>query len=256
MQDFNAHANPVPASVEPACGPESSLSAHRKIACPNGKLELILQIRRSQLIHLFHHRGQLRDDDIGRDNLRLLLELGLTGPDAYKVAPWISVADLSRLIDEVDRFPQFWTADGLGSRVELTFKEKLELDIRNIGCFDKPKHEVDAFYRKRRRERDAERKRQKRRAGKKKNKAKVSARAKAVLEILNTEEWMSTGEIADRVSTVPVFANLNWEGMRQAIGRAVNELKKATLAQDQMERIYGEGVLGYMTRCVRSLEHK
>lgn len=259
MQDFNARVNPISASVEPACSREPASSAHRKIACHDGrnvKLELILQFRRSQLIRLFRHRGELQDDDAGRDNLRLLLELGLTGPKAHEIAPWTSTADLSRLIEEVDRFPQFWTADKIGSRVELTFKEKVKLNIRNIDCYDKPKHEVEAFYRKQRRERDAERKRQKRKAEKKKSNARVSARAKAVLEILNTDGWMSTGEIADRVSTVPVFANLSWDAMRQAIGRVVKELNKANFAEDRMERIYGKGALGYMTRCVRRLEHK
>jgi hypothetical protein len=115
---------------------------------------------------------------------------------------------------------------------------------------------VDAFNRKRRRERDAERKRQKRKADKKKPKIKVSARANAINNFLSIKGWMSTGEIANLVCRLPEFANLNSAAMRQAIGRAVNELKKANLVEDKMERIYGKGALGYMTRLVRKLEHK
>jgi hypothetical protein len=240
-------------SVQPAYSPEPKCSSRRKLACrdQNGKVEHILRWRRGQLIRLFRHRGQLQDNNIGR--VRLLLELGLTGTEAQKVAPWMSLAHLSNLIGEVDRFPQFWTADKLGNRVELTFKEKVKLNIRNIDCFDKPKHEVDAFFRKRRRERDAERKSLKRKAAKRKIKAKVFARSTVVLEILSTNEWMSTGEIADRANGKPEFANLRWDAMRQAMGRAVRELVKAKLAEEQLERIYGKGVLGYMTRLVRKL---
>jgi hypothetical protein len=120
---------------------------------PFSQLERILSLRRSQLIRLFKYRDGLHDDEAGRADLRLLLDLGLSGPEAMMVAPWISPGELQHLIDDSNAHPQFWKPDALGNHVELTFEEKVALDIRNINCFDRPKRQVTAFYERRRRER-------------------------------------------------------------------------------------------------------
>ena len=99
---------------------------YRRGKPPVSELERILAWRRPQLVRLFEYRGGLHDDGDGRANLRLLLELGLTGPDATTMAPWLAPGELQTTIDDINRWPpQCRTADALGNRVELTFEEKI-----------------------------------------------------------------------------------------------------------------------------------
>jgi hypothetical protein len=173
------------------------------------------------------------------------------------VAPWISPGELQHLIDDSNAHPQFWKPDALGNHVELTFQEKVKLGIRNIDCFDKPKHEVAAFHQHRRRQHDAERKRRRRAAGKKARVPKISElspRARAIFEFLSGHGWASTNDIATAVSVLPGFASLAWAGMRQAIGRAVRELRDADVVEVKLLRLRDCGALGYPTRLVRRLD--
>jgi hypothetical protein len=224
---------------------------------PSSQLERILSLRRSQIIRLFKYRDGLHDDEAGRADLRLLLDLGLSGPEAMMVAPWISPGELQHLIDDSNAHPRFWKPDALGNRVELTFEEKVVLDIRNINCFDRPKHQVTAFYKRRRREREAERKRRRRAAAKKDRVPKVddlSPRAGAIFKVLRGKGWMSTHATAAVVSALPAFESLTWDGMRQAIGRAVRELIDADVIEVKLPRMQGFGSLGYRSRLIRRLD--
>ena len=123
------------------------------------KPEMIKRFQRCQLVDLFRHRNELQDNTLGRDNLILLLQLGLTCPEAQRLAPWCE-GELEELIVTADSSTISWTAKSLGRQVELKFEEKERLKIRNIQCVDKSLAEVSAFYRNRRREHDARRKRQ------------------------------------------------------------------------------------------------
>jgi hypothetical protein len=63
---------------------------HQRAKRPLTKLERVLALLRSRPICPFGHRGGLHDDEDGRANLQILLQLGLTRPDAIRVMPWIS----------------------------------------------------------------------------------------------------------------------------------------------------------------------
>jgi hypothetical protein len=216
---------------------------HRRKKPSPTKLERVLSMRCSQLTRLFNDRDELHNDDIGRTNLQILLELGLTGPMAKKVAPWISAEELRRLIEHVDAYPRHWTAAALGNRVELTFEEKIRLDIRHVDCCDRPKGEVAAFYRKRKNNRDIERRRRKR-AGLRSAPEPIGAppknsidvdecayRAQAIHHALIDREWLSVRLIANRVRAWATFRNLDDEGLRQAIHRALRELANGGLVE-------------------------
>ena len=216
---------------------------HRRKKPSLTKLERVLSMRCSQLTRLFNDRDELRNDDIGRANLQILLEIGLPGPMAKKVAPWISVEELWRLIEYVNAYPRHWTAAALGNRVELTFKEKIRLDIRHVDCCDRPKDEVVAFYRKRKNNRDVERRRRKR-AGLRSAPEPIGAppknsidvdecayRAQAIHHALIDREWLSVRLIANRVRAWATFRNLDDEGLRQAIHRALRELANGGLVE-------------------------
>ena len=216
---------------------------HRRKKPSLTKLERVVSLRCSQLTRLFNDRDELHNDDIGRTNLQILLELGLTGPMAKKVAPWISAEELRRLIEHVDAYPRHWTAAALGNCVELTFEEKIRLDIRHVDCFDRPKHEVAAFCRKRKNNRDAERRRRKRAwlrpapapiGAPPKNSIDVDEcawRAQAIHHALFDREWLSVRMIANRVRAWATFRNLDDEGLRQAIHRALRELANGGLVE-------------------------
>ena len=83
--------------------------------------------------------------------------------EASRVFPWAFPpdSDRERLIAVVDAHPRYWTASKLADRFEITFDEKVDPDLRihHIPCFDRPKHQVDAFLKQRQRDRDAEQKR-------------------------------------------------------------------------------------------------
>jgi hypothetical protein len=207
----------------------------RRKRAPVTKLERTLSLRRNQLIRLLDHRGGLHDDDLGRADLRVLLELGLSGPKARKVARWISPAELQCLIDDVDAHPRYWTAGKLSDHFEITFEEKVDPDlgIHHIPCFDRPKHVVDAYYERRRRERNTERKRLHRAVEKKKPKASIrthdlSPRTRVVLAWLQADEgWSRIEHIVAGVGTMPEFESLARLSMHKAVRRAVHELDKA-----------------------------
>jgi hypothetical protein len=245
---------------------------HRRKRAPVTKLEQTLSLWRNQLIRLLDRRGGLHDDDAGRADLRVLLELRLSGPKAVKVAPWISPPELHRLIDDVDALPHYWKAGELADRFEITFEEKIDpdLDIRNIPCFDRPKQEVDAFYEQRRRERGTERKRLHRAIEKKKPKASIqthddlSLRTGAVLAWLraNGGSCSLIEHIVDGfghgTEHVPgVGALREFEGLsrpsskRKAVWRAVHELDKAGFAEISTGRDHYRGRFNYPVLGVR-----
>ena len=111
--------------------------------CPTlSRLELILSLRRAELMRLIQHRfgHSLPDDLMGRGYLRLLLELRMNGIEALRIAPRISHEELQEVIQGVESNPRRWTAESIGNRVELTFEEKVNPAIaaRHIECFDQP----------------------------------------------------------------------------------------------------------------------
>jgi hypothetical protein len=92
-----------------------------------GKTDVKVARQRRQLNHLrtlAWMRG-ISDDRRGRNLLTGLLAVGLTGPEAQELAPWLSPVALQDIIDNVDRIPGWeWTSSRLGDLVELTDEER------------------------------------------------------------------------------------------------------------------------------------
>lgn len=125
------------------------------------KPQRVKSIRRAQVLRLLHHRhgAILPDDEGARDALQLLLELGLTGPDALRRAPWAQGDELERLIDAADHNWPAWAKgipERLAQRLAVTFEEKTTLALHHIGCIDAsaPALEEDRRNRRRRRARE------------------------------------------------------------------------------------------------------
>jgi hypothetical protein len=149
--------------------PNNKAARHREIArryarrhhdahpLPTSPRERVLELRLRQLRHLFDHRGE------PEERFRQLA-------DTIRAEPWS------------------WNAARIGDDVELTFEEKIRLGIRNIECFDKPKHEVAAFYGEQKRRRDAQRMRRQR------AKAGAVSRAEYLAACLSrTKPWEAEG---------------------------------------------------------------
>ena len=222
------------------------------------KPEMIERFRRRQLIDLLRDRNELQDNELGRRNLVLLFQLGLTYLEAQSLAPW-SHSEIDTLFVKADSSLNSWNAASLGNAIELTFEEKIRLNIRNIECFDKPRHLVQAFYLDRRRKRDAERKRRYRAQERQRREEgidRLSRRAVAVLDVSDYQIWRSTQEITSRLAQNRVFANLGGSAMRQALSRAFRELLTAGLIEERFDRLYEANTLGYVTRLVRRIRSK
>jgi hypothetical protein len=124
-----------------------------------------------QLKRLLRYRSYpWPDDRQSRRYLQPLLDIGLTGPEAKKVAPWLSGDELEEMIAQTVVAPK-WNARTLGDRYEVTLEEKLipRLGLKNLECFDAQRWQYQEELAKRRRARDAIRKRRDRSTAKEKN---------------------------------------------------------------------------------------
>jgi hypothetical protein len=127
------------------------------------KPQRIKSFRRAQVLRLLNHRhGAVPDDDAGHDALQLLLELGLTGMEAIRIAPWCVGDPLNRLIEAADSNWPFWSKskkipEQLAQRLAVTFKEKTMLRLHHIAAIDISERDLEADRRKRRRDRAKQR---------------------------------------------------------------------------------------------------
>jgi hypothetical protein len=114
----------------------------------------IKAVRRRQVLKFLHHRhGQcLPDNTKSRSDLQLLLELGLNGPDALRIAPWAE-PELESLIAAADDHFAAWSksngkpAEIIAERLQVTFHEKKMLGLHHIGCIDATDRELDDYSR-------------------------------------------------------------------------------------------------------------
>jgi hypothetical protein len=224
------------------------------------KADRIKAVRRREVLKLLHDRhGQcLPDNAVSRDDLQILFELGLNGPDAMKLAPW-AAPELENLMAAADaNFGTWWNgkpAKLLGQRLEVTFDEKVRLALHHIACFDKPAHVVKDHYRGRKRERDRERQRRRRAKPTAVPEDAVAAplahpqpssggppdtwdilhdmgsRAGSVHCALPRHEWTSVRAIADFVRLHFAFKGLEGRALQNAVRRTVRRLVRVGLAE-------------------------
>jgi hypothetical protein len=145
----------------------------------NNKPPDIYRLQLKQLRRLLRHRGQnhLSDGDRSRRYLQALLDIGLDGPGAHDIAPWLSGDELEQMIGAADFASPGWSARTLGDHFEVTLEEKLieRLGLRNIEAFDAPRWQYQQEFVKRRRQRDAERKRRNRAQAKQEHQMSMQA---------------------------------------------------------------------------------
>jgi hypothetical protein len=189
--------------------------------------------------------------------------------EASRVFPWAFPpdSDRERLIAVVDAHPRYWTASKLADRFEITFDEKVDPDLRihHIPCFDRPKHQVDAFLKQRQRDRDAEQKRLHWKFEKKKPKTHdFSPRTGVVLAWLQADGgWSHIEHIVNGfglgiervlgVGTMPEFEGLAHRSKRKDVLRAVHELAKTGVVGLNAGHSHYQGTFKYPILFVRIL---
>jgi hypothetical protein len=129
-----------------------------------------VSLRLNDLARLFRSRYgiTLPNDDAGRDDLLVAVHHLACLPRPRQAimhwleiwAPWMPVADASRLAAEVIANPQRWKADALAWRLRLTMEQRTMLGITTIGSIDVNK----GARTKLRKQRDRQRKANQRRA--------------------------------------------------------------------------------------------
>jgi hypothetical protein len=91
------------------------------------------------------------DDDAGLEDLKILVHhYALNNPLAMSRvaklrAPWLDQAATTRLLEQIDSFPQKWRADTLGRKLNLTGAEWRTLRLRTIAPVDMTRQQRVAF---------------------------------------------------------------------------------------------------------------
>jgi hypothetical protein len=111
-----------------------------------GRYPLIVVFRLRDLENLFAHRygATLPDDDAGRDDLYVAAShiCRMGSPEVHIRAwaalwcPWCEDGELTRLIADVARKRQCWSADALAKRIGLDDATRTLLGIKSIGAND------------------------------------------------------------------------------------------------------------------------
>ncbi len=214
------------------------------------KPDRIRSVRRRQVLQLIkdRHGGDLPDNAVGRSDLQLLLELGLTGPEAQRLAPWIAGNELELLIYAADNnWPAWSKSNGtpaalIGERVRLRFEEYARLGLWHLHPHDCETEKLEAFRKERRRGKERQRKRNAR--ARAKTAASPTAdkdpaatldpwdvtdkRAQSLALVpLGDRKWWSVRELADYARSKPLgaFEGLNHVACRQAVLRAIKKLE-------------------------------
>ena len=129
------------------------------------------RVLRSRYVHT------LPDDDAGRDDLELLLDVvSFVANARYRMkneveiwAPWMSTEESYELVEHVLRKPEYLRkikAAPLGEKLGLTYREREALGIRTIRPGDLTPEQFQEKRREKRREKDRARKlRRRRRTG-------------------------------------------------------------------------------------------
>ena len=145
---------------------------------------------------------QFADDDAGREDLHILLDHyaysnPLAIPRVIKArAPWLSEPERNSLMEQVGRFPRYWTSPALAEALRLTEAERVALGgVPTIGAID-----VTGEQRKEsRKERGKERK-------------KAARRAKGAM---SREEYLAEAKSRTKPWEVEGISRRTWERRRR-----------------------------------------
>jgi hypothetical protein len=167
----------------------------------------------------------------------------------------LSKIELDSMIFQKVKAPFGSSAEALGNLVELTFEEKVTLDIRTIRCMDKSHWEVADFYRDRRRARDREKKREFRAQEKNERAARKDLDVREeVLFLSITSVWITVSQIMLGIGGFKAWKgpnrhSLSQGSLRRAINRGLNRLASKGLIESKLET----GARGQPVRFVRRI---
>lgn len=203
--------------------------------------DYVVSLKRAQLLWLLECRyGRLLPNNkLGRDALQVLLDLGLEGPAAGKLAPWMPWEELCDFIKMIDAVPPTcWSPAALGMKFEVTFEEKIQLRLHHIECFDQPPHVVQRYRLDRKAElacirRAKERHRRMSVAAR----VELSPRSRIVLAVTGPE-WTKIAAIVAIVGWHGAFRvepPLKPDALRKAVQRSVDELVEEGFLDRRLE---------------------
>ena len=200
------------------------------------------RVRFADLRRVFRdHYGRfvLPDDDAGRDDAQIAIDhlVGTPGITQRKInawlnqwAPWMTPGEIEDCLAQAYRWPWKWTAEKLGTHLNLTDADRTRLRITTIAPCDLTKSERAKRRADRKRERDRNRQRQKRQAERWQRTLDLSQRTERVRSTLS-DKWQLASEIAD--ACAPDFNGLCGRSLRRAINRALNKLVQARMAEQR-----------------------
>jgi hypothetical protein len=230
--------------------------SRRSVRRAQGEPTSIASIRSLELGKLFRDRYgiELPDDDAGREDLRVLLDVLACRPKARKLmesavslwAPWMPQNEAEEGIYFAMANMKYATADEIAGRLTLTDTERTRLRIRTIGSVDVPR----AARVERRKQRQREAARQRRVRQKQAQQARETRamsirdayvdklwdaikdggpkgliRIMAVRGALNSfGTWVTDRQMIDEVCQYRGFADLSPSALRQVVHRAINQL--------------------------------
>jgi len=125
-------------------------------------------IRVAELNRLFtaRHGVELPNDETGRQCVmiaahHLILLAGIPQDRlmrwARDRAPWLTVAEIEKILAEVAAHPKTWRADSLAWLLKLTYADRQALSITTIGAIDCSKIQREAKRSAQKRERERQR---------------------------------------------------------------------------------------------------
>ena len=99
-------------------------------------------------------RLQLTNDAAGRRDLQVMLDIGLTGPEAMNLAPWLTGAELEQM-EKMCPVSGGWNGRSLGAYFKVTLDEQMQLPWGAIRkCHNTSNDEIKRAKQQRRKERD------------------------------------------------------------------------------------------------------
>jgi hypothetical protein len=208
--------------------------------------QFVESLRRAQMIRIFRARQQqgeplLPEDGIGQAALRILLALGLTGPEALRRAPWCA-SDLQSIIDDVGRAPPRLDGVSIGNAIELSLEERERAKAWHVDCFDKtPAQRAELHRWKKREQKRKEREMDAARTKRLSANGDLSERVESLFDATD-DKWRSLSELAAEIGGGEAWLRydgkcpLGKEALRKALKRAADQLKDQGRIEDKFER--------------------
>ena len=185
----------------------------------------------------------------------MLFELGMDGPNAQRLAPWVAGDELSRLIDAAENNWPFWgrnerstIAQRLGDRLGVTFTEKIDLKLHHLGCNCDPSDVAD-YFSEQKRERDRARRARNRQRATIRTEVTERTEPPSYWDLIDSDpraaalaggvldfQWWRLSDLTKEAGTrLGAFRGLRSDTLRQAVHRAVIRLERLGIVEAKMQ---------------------